>query len=196
MAKKAVALPTIANSIYDLLEPLQSPDRLKAINAALTLLGDEVLGGSKAKAKGHAHGKTDDDDEGGGTVEVSSKGRAWMRKYKVTDDQLGEIFDFDDEAVDVIADDVSGSSAKIKTINAYVITGIGQYLKTGDVKFTDLAARAVCKHIGCLNIANHATYMSAKGNLFNGTKKAGWKLTAPGLKKGAELIAAIVSNGE
>ena len=193
MAKKAIALPTVANSIFDLLEPLQHADRMKAINAALTLLGDEPVG--KAKAKKHE--EDDDDGAGGdGSVEVSAKGRAWMRKYKVTDDQLGEIFDFDGEAVDVIADDVPGNNAKVKTINAYVVTGIGHYLKTGDVKFTDSDARAVCKHIGCLNSANHATYMSAKGNLFNGTKKAGWKLTAPGLKKGAELIAAIVGNGE
>jgi hypothetical protein len=198
MAKKAVALPTVANSIYELLEPLKPTDRIKAINAALTLLGDDLMsaGSSKGKAKDDTRGAADDDDGDGASVEVSIKGRAWMRKYKVTDNQLGEIFDFDSEVVDVIADDVPGSTSKVKTINAYVITGIGEYLKTGDVKFTDQAARTVCKHIGCLNSANHASYMGAKGNLFNGTKKAGWKLTAPGLKKGAELIVAIVSNGE
>jgi hypothetical protein len=119
-----------------------------------------------------------------------------MRKYKVTDDQISEVFDLDAEAVDVIAHDVPGDSAKEKTISAYVITGIGQYLKTGEVNFTDEAARAVCKHIGCLNIANHSSYMESRGNLFNGDKKKGWKLTAPGLKKAAELIAAVVGSGE
>jgi hypothetical protein len=64
------------------------------------------------------------------------------------------------------------------------------------VKFEDDAARAVCKHMGCLNTANHSSYMGSKKNLFNGSKKVGWKLTAPGLKKGAELVAAIVTGGE
>jgi hypothetical protein len=33
--------------------------------------------------------------------------------------------------------------------------------------------------------------MSAKGNLFTGSKDKGWKLTAPGLKRGAELVKVI-----
>jgi hypothetical protein len=193
MAKKAVALPTVANDIYALLEPLLPADRMKAINAALTLLGDvPISGGGEAKPR-------DDQDEDQGHVDaakVSSKGKSWMRKYKVTEDQLGEVFDLDDEAIQVIADDVPGRSAKEKTINSYVVTGIGQYLKTGDVKFSDADARAVCKHIGCLNETNHSTYMDSRKNYFGGTKKTGWKLTAPGLKKGAELITAITNGSE
>jgi hypothetical protein len=53
MAKKAVALPTVTNSIYTLLEPLDPTDRMRAINAALMLLGDSPIsaGGSKGKQK-------------------------------------------------------------------------------------------------------------------------------------------------
>jgi hypothetical protein len=40
MAKKAVSLPAVSNSIYDLLQPLDAADRLRAINAALMLLGE------------------------------------------------------------------------------------------------------------------------------------------------------------
>jgi hypothetical protein len=193
MAKKAVALPTVANEIYGLLEPLQPADRMKAINAALTLLGDPPMGAaSKFKLKEDPHEDHDEIDVG----EVSAKGKAWMRKYKVTANHLGEVFDLDSETVEIIADDVPGKTAKEKTINAYVITGIGQYLKTGDVVFKDNAARAVCKHIGCLNTANHSNYMDSRKNYFGGTKKAGWKMTAPGLKRGAELIAAMVGGGE
>lgn len=194
MAKKAIALPAISNSIYDLLKPLDSPDRLRAINAALTLLGDTVMGsGGKAKAK-----EEDPEDEGSENADfdLSAKGRAWMRRYKVTEDQIGNVFDLDGETAEVIADEVPGDSAKVKTINAYVITGIAHFLKTGDVKFEDDAARAVCKHIGCLNPANHSSYMAAKKNLFNGSKKTGWKLTAPGLRKGAELVTAIVTGDD
>jgi hypothetical protein len=128
MAKKAVALPAISNSIYDLLKPLDSPDRLRAINAALTLLGDNTMssGSGKGKLKEDSH----EDEGSGNAADMSSKGRAWMRKYKVTDDQIAEIFDLDGETAEVIADEVPGNSAKVKTINAYVITGIAQYLKT------------------------------------------------------------------
>jgi hypothetical protein len=193
MVKKAVSLPAIANAIHDLLEPLDTAVRLRAVNAALTLLGDASISpGGKAKQKEDVH-----EEEGGGDVgELSQKGKAWMRKYNVKGDDLGEVFDLDGETVEVIADDVPGSTAKEKTINAYVITGIGQYLKTGDVKFGDDDARAVCKHIGCLNPTNHSHYMSGRKNYFGGAKKTGWKLTAPGLKKGAELVGAIANGGE
>jgi hypothetical protein len=197
MAKKALGLPAVSNSIYELLEPLETADRLRAINAALTLLGDNSISDAGHKGKTNTSKRQDEDESGGGeSGDISAKGRAWMRKYKVSDDQVAEVFDLDGETAEVIADDVPGDNSKIKTINAYVVTGIAQYLKTGDVKFNDDAARAVCKHMGCLNETNHSKYMSARKNLFNGSKKAGWKLTAPGLKKGAELVAGIVNDGE
>jgi hypothetical protein len=128
---------------------------MKAINAALTLLGDDTIdAGSSARKK--PKGEDHPDDHHGNIGELSSKGRAWMRKYKVTGEQLSEVFDFDGETVDVIADDVPGDNSKVKTINAYVVTGMGEYLKTGEVTFKDDAARAVCKHIGCLNSTNHS----------------------------------------
>jgi hypothetical protein len=191
MAKKSVSLPGITSSLYELLQPLEAADRQRAINAALTLLGD-----SKIPVDAGRQDNEGGDDASGRSGHVHVKARSWLRKYGVTEDQIEQVFQLDGETAEVIADDVPAKTFKEKTIQAYLLTGIGNFLKTGEVTFDDGAARAVCKHIGCLNEANHARYLDAKGNLFAGTKKSGWKLTAPGLRKGAELVQAIANGGE
>lgn len=191
MAKKAISLPTVANSIYDLLQPLEVADRMKAVNAALTLLGDPAIGGG---GKRQQIPEEDDGGSGGSYAEVHPKARGWLRKYRITTEQLEHVFQLDGDTVEIIADDVPGKSAKEKTIEAYIVTGIGHYLKTGETTFDDTTGRAVCKHIGCLNEGNHARYLALRGNVLGGSKKAGWKLTAPGLKRGAELVQAIAGS--
>jgi hypothetical protein len=81
-----------------------------------------------------------------------------------------------------------GRNKKEQTYNAYVLVGIGQLLLTGDASFDDRAARSLCEKFGCYNSANHSTHLREKGNEFTGTKERGWTLTAPGLKRGADLI--------
>ena len=63
---------------------------------------------------------------------------------------------------------------------------------TGDSAFDDKSARALCKGSGCYSDANHSVYIKAKGNKLTGSKDSGWKLTAPGLKFGAELVKQII----
>jgi hypothetical protein len=69
-------------------------------------------------------------------------------------------------------------------------------LTTGDATFDDKAARQLCDDLGCYDSANHSVFMGDKGNLLTGSKKLGWKLTAPGLKHGANLIKQANGNGE
>lgn len=166
---------------------------MRAINAALMLLGDATLSGGGKK---HAEERDDDGGSGGGgrggdTSEVHANARSWLGTYNITGDQIGHVFQLDGADAEVIAGDVPGKSLKEKTIQAYVITGIGHFLKTGERTFTDKAARAVCKHMGCLNQGNHSNYLGSRGNLFGGSKKSGWKLTGPGLRKGADLVQDI-----
>jgi hypothetical protein len=75
-----------------------------------------------------------------------------------------------------------------------VLTGISQLIATGDPKFDDKAARAVCKSMGCLDESNHTYNMKGKGNLLGGSKDSGWTLTGPGLKSGAELVKGLSSS--
>lgn len=91
----------------------------------------------------------------------------------------------------MIASEIPGKSDREKTINAYILTGVGHFLATGSTDFADSAARKTCTDAGCYGKGNHATYLKAKGSSFTGTKDSGWKLTSPGLKAGADLIKGI-----
>src|SRR5262245_33425634 len=82
---------------------------------------------------------------------------------------------------------VPGKNKKEKTINAYVLTGAASLLSSGEPTFTDKSAREVCSDAGCYDANNHAHNLDGKGNLFSGSKKTGWTLTAPGLTHAATL---------
>jgi hypothetical protein len=111
----------------------------------------------------------------------------------VSAEQLAHIFHIDGETVDIIADTSPGKNQKDQTINAYVLTGIGEYLKTGEAKFTDKAARESCKKMGCFGETNHSTYLKRPGNIMSGSKESGWTLTGPGLKAAAELVKGMTA---
>ncbi len=181
-------IPTVATKLHDLLYPLDSAKRKLAIRAALTMLGDDgdVVGEEKSK-KGNKERHSDDDDaafDGG----LHARAKAWKKSHQVSDDALSQVFHVENGAVEIIVSAAPGNNAKAQTINTYVLTGIAKLLETGDSKFDDKLARANCKKLGCYNEANHASYMKDKGNVLGGSKAAGWTLTAPGLKAGAELV--------
>jgi hypothetical protein len=72
--------------------------------------------------------------------------------------------------------------------NAYVVSGISQLLLKGEPSFTDKDARTLCERSGCYDSANHSAHLKDRGNEFSGSKDKGWTLTAPGLKRAAELL--------
>jgi hypothetical protein len=96
-----------------------------------------------------------------------------------------------DGSMAVIAADIPGKGKKGKTLNAYVLVGVSKFLSTGDPKFDDKSARALCEGSGCYDSANHAQTLKAKGNWFTGTKEKGWSLTAPGLRQGAMIVKEL-----
>lgn len=69
-------------------------------------------------------------------------------------------------------------------------------LASGEAKFTDKEARALCTSAGCYDGPNHASTLKARGNWFTGSKEKGWVLTAPGLKHGAALIKGLTNQQE
>jgi hypothetical protein len=91
-------------------------------------------------------------------------------------------------SVNVLGGSIPGKSSKQQTISAYILKGVAQLLATGEPTFDDKSARKLCEDLGCYSVANHALYMNSMGNSITGSKDKGWKLTAPGLKKGADLI--------
>ena len=171
----------IVGKIVDLLTPLSSEERRRVISASLTLLGE---------TKNEDPPIEDEDDE---TVTTSGKAKTWQKQNGITPKQLNEVFHHDNGKVDVIVGEMPGKNKKEKTLNAYVLAGIAQMMISGEPKFTDKDARALCSSAGCYDSPNHASTLKSKGNWFTGTKEKGWALTAPGLKHAASLVKNLAS---
>src|SRR6185369_20111 len=121
----------------------------------------------------------------------SSQAKVWMKQNNIGIDELQQLFYVADGKVDIITSEMPGKDQKAKTINAYVLQGIANLLVVGDSKFEDKIARSLCTKSGCYSAANHSVYIKAVGNRLAGSKDAGWTLTSPGLKYGAELIREL-----
>jgi hypothetical protein len=174
--------------VVKLLSGLDSGGRQKVIQASMTILGETALdlnaGGRTDRGSGEGDAGRERDTPPG----LPLKASVWIRQNSLTIDQLQQVFDIDGANVSVIAGSVPGKSSKDQTIAAYVLRGVAQLLATGDPTFDDKSARRLCEDLGCYNSANHSVYMNAIGNSVTGSKDKGWKLTAPGMKKGADLI--------
>jgi hypothetical protein len=184
-------IPAVTTSLYNLLQPLRAEERQRVIKAALTLLGDDTSVVNQNSGKGRAAAADDDDDDS--ASDLPTKARQWMTKYAVTQEHLNNVFHVQNGSAEVIAHKAPGSSMKAMTINAYVLTGLSQLLATGEAKFDDKSARAVCRSMGCFDTNNHPKYMKEKGNVIGGSKGSGWTLTGPGLARGADLVKGFAS---
>ncbi|MCJ2051334.1 hypothetical protein [Methylobacterium sp. J-070] len=177
----------VTKQLYGILKPLVAGDRKRVINAVLTLLGEDIEPSVSKPSSQNAEGQVDE------ISGLSSKAKLWMRQNGITQDSIGGIFHSNGDSFDLIIGASPGKNLKEKTLNAYVLKGLTQYLQTGEAKFDDESARDVCKSLGCLNEGNHAKYLKEKGNLYTGSKSSGWTLTGPGLKAGAEIVKGIVN---
>jgi hypothetical protein len=116
---------------------------------------------------------------------------SWLKQNDVTPDELDQVFHFVADGKFEIHD-APGKSKKEKTLNTYILTGLGKFLATGQRDFDDALARGFCQTIGCYDIANHGKYLGDyKGPEFTGDKSKGFSLANPGIKKGAVLVKAL-----
>lgn len=168
-------------TIVGVLSPHSSEERARLVRAAMVLLGDDVPAASSAFT-----------DSPVTLTGLSPKAAAWMKQNGLTSDQLQQAFHVSDGAAEFIGT-LPGNSKKEQTYNAYIVTGIGQLLVKGEPSFEDKAARALCISAGCYDNANHSSHLKDRGNEFTGSKDKGWTLTAPGLKRGAEIIKQILT---
>jgi len=169
--------------LVELLQSLSSEERHRAVSAAMTYLGDSSL-----ERKHTAGYEAEETDASNG---LNQRAKNWIKQNNLTPDAVNEVFHLVDGHAEIIASDVPGTGSKGKTLNVYVLTGIARFLETGTPAFDDKSARENCANLGCFNQANHAAYLSSKGNEISGSKDNGWTLTAPGLKHGASLISEI-----
>lgn len=162
----------------ELFAPLDKEERVRVLRA-LAAFFDETPSGPKAPAEQVSIGELDG---------LSARARVWMKQNSLTAEQLQQVFHLSSDGVEVIAPQMPGKSKREQTYNAYVVAGIGNLLLTGVAAFDDKEARALCERSGCYDSANHSAHLRHRGNEFTGSKEKGWTLTAPGLKRAAEII--------
>jgi hypothetical protein len=183
--KKIIAAVTV---VHGTLEPFTLEERKKIITMATVLFGEPAP--SVSTLDHRAPEVTQQSSDG-----ISGKALAWMKKNSIEREQLEHVFAIENDSIDVIASRMPASSKRQNTVHAYVICGLASFLKTGEPVFTDNEGRAVCQRVGCYDQPNHSNYCKAFGNLINGSKDAGWKLTNPGLSEAAKLVRQLAPAG-
>lgn len=175
--------------IVEILSPFESVDRLRVIQASLMLLGEAAPNMSRL---GPGTQDRHDGDGDSSLAGLSPRVQSWLRQSGISEEDLQQAFHFEAGVAEFIAGGmIPGANNKEKTINAFVLAGLAKFLSTGNSAFDDKAARALCEASGCYDSSNHSYYIRSKGNDFAGSKERGWTLTAPGLKRGADLVKMI-----
>jgi hypothetical protein len=174
------AVGTIVNE----LTPFGSDERRRAIHAAMTLLGEEATKPPQADV---AQGDGEDVET------LPPRVKTWMRQNNLSMQELQQTFHIENGTIEIIAE-IPGKNNKEKVRNAYILTGISNFILAGEQRFDDTAARALCERVGIYDSTNHSKYMKI-GNEFTGSRERGWTVTIPGLKTGANLVKEIGNQG-
>jgi hypothetical protein len=174
-------MPAI-EGIVRILSSLNSDERRRVIDGALVILRE---------SSGDVRGIPRESDEPTAIPGISPRAQIWVRQNGLTSEQIGEIFEVSAGATAIIASDIMGRNNADKTIKAYVLAGVAEFLTSGEPSFHDKQARQLCEELGFYDSTNHSKYMKEKGNYLVGDKDKGWKLTAPGLKYAAAIIKEI-----
>lgn len=172
---------TALQTVVDALKNLKPEERLRTLNAAKTFFGDEA---EVAPEKGKE--RSEDSENASGITRSKKSG--------LSADEVDAVFHFDGNGgFDLL--DVPGRSTRDKTLHAYILTGFGKYLATGERAFDDATARGFCETLGCYDQANHASTLKTKHPEFTGDKKKGYSLTNPGIRRGAALVKEVAGAG-
>jgi hypothetical protein len=173
-------LAEIVGTLVSELTPLGSDERKRAFHAAMMLLGEEAISAPAATIE---QGQPD------GADTLPPRARTWMRQHNLSMNTLQQLFHVENGTVEIIAE-IPGKNRREKVRNAYILTGVSNFLLTGEQRFDDAAARGLCERVGIYDPTNHAKYMK-DGNEFTGSREKGWTVTIPGLKAGANLVKGI-----
>lgn len=171
--------------LIEILETLAPEDRVRNINAALTVLGDPILATPRKSAAEQPLA----DSPGVGDHHPTGVSNL-ARQYGVPTDHVDRVFNFHaDGTFAIIA--VPGKSKREMTLNTYVLVGLGTFIASGQRDFTDAVAREACRAHACYDQGNHASTLKGKHPAFV-AKGDDWSLTIPGIKDGIALMKEVV----
>lgn len=172
--------------IVEVLTPLSSEQRQRALSAAMLLFGESSPIPTTSIARIPNQNQQSESEDG-----ISSKALVWMKKYSITREQLDHVFCIENDSIDVIASKMPSFGKRQQTVQAYIVCGLKSFLKTGEPTFTDADGRELCSKVGCYDVANHSNYKKAFGNFISGSKDSGWRLSNPGLNEAAQIVKQL-----
>jgi hypothetical protein len=190
MAKSKISEAT--TSVYEVLEPFEEEERTRIVGAALMLLGQSPQAAAAVPAPKATKATVDHTDSD--IPNLGTKAKRWVQQNGISQEMIEQCFHLEPEVPEVVAE-IPGTSAREKTANCYLLTGVAALLKTDEPNFADATARALCENAGCFDSTNHTKYTKL-GNRATGDKKSGWKLLAPGLKDAATLVKSLAKEEE
>ena len=172
-------------SIVEALGPLPSDAQERVLSASRAAVGLEAASTGEAK-RTKATAKPAEPSKESGDESLNASATAWMKRHGVNAANLENFLHIDGDGVAVLPVALSGKSNKEKCVQAYLLQGIAALVETGKAEFKDDVARDTCDQLGCYDSTNHAKVDF--GKMITGTKKKGWKLTAPGLAAAADFV--------
>lgn len=176
----ASALTDAMTKVVEVIAPLTSEERVRVIQAAMALLGEQAAPLSKGtKVAAPPAGDWSD---------VAPAAVTWLSKNGLTRQEIEQWFHLEADKTTALALAGNATNRSEQAINTYLMLGFAAFLARGDSSFTDRDARDLCEHFGCYDESNHAKIFREFGNRVTGSKTAGWKLTAPGLAAVATLL--------
>lgn len=181
----------LALELYKLLSPFPAELRQRAIQSALTALGDSPIGQSSSlpgAGIGIVAGMDDFAD-----LKLGPKALKWLQRHRISRTMIEEVFHITESGVEITASSVPGVSKREMTVNCYLLMGIRGLLGSDVPTLDDSETIALCKRLTAYDKNNHPTYRSAIGNKMTGAKPT-FTLTGPGENAGADLIKAMASH--
>jgi hypothetical protein len=178
----------LALEIYNILQPHTSDVRVRAIQSAMTSLGETAV--PQLSNIPRAIGGSADHDFG--DLRLGPKAVKWAQKHGITRTMFEEVFHLTDSQVEIIASSVPGTSRREMTINCYLLSGLRGLLKDDASSFDDSDAIEVCKRMAAYDKNNHTANRQLVGNRMSGTRPK-FTLTGPGEAAAAELVKQMTA---
>jgi len=117
----------------------------------------------------------------------------WLKRNGIAlDGRLAQVFSLNQSEVDLIADEIPGTSARARTRNVVLLRGACANLVSGEFRFDDESLRTTCRHYNAYDQANFSKHLRSMSDEVTGTRDAGYTLTAKGQRAAAELIKYMI----